>query len=91
MDRYGCLDLRFEENEKVATLEKIWTGMCVEICDLIENENLNTLEKSERTEIIGGFHLYGRNDIEDRGFVHHYASAKERFRCHPPYLTSEEE
>ena len=39
------LDLRFEENENVDTLEKTWTGY--ESLDLRfeENANLNTLEK----------------------------------------------
>ena len=58
MDRYGCLDLRFKKkNEKCG--HKIFKRP-VQIWDLNENENLNTLEKSERTEIIGGFHLRDR-------------------------------
>ena len=42
--------------------------MYVQICDLNKNENLNTFEKSERTEIIGAFqfHLWSQDD-EYRG------------------------
>ena len=40
-------------------------------CDLNEDKNLNTLEKSERTEIIGGFHLRTPNIqfLEDNGYL----------------------
>jgi hypothetical protein len=34
------LDLRFEKNKNLDTLEKTWTGMCVDL-QLEKNENLN--------------------------------------------------
>ena len=42
------LDLRFEENKIVDTIEKIWTGMCVRLdLNFEENEkkNIDTLQK----------------------------------------------
>ena len=52
---YGCLDLRFEENVNVDTYLLI-SVRPVQFCDVKENENVNTFEKSERSEFIGGFH-----------------------------------
>ena len=39
---------------QIANLYRSYRNLCLH---LNENENLNTLNKPERTEIIGGFHL----------------------------------
>ena len=56
LNGYGCLDLRFEEIWNLNILSKSWMSN-VYICDLKENENVNTFEKSERSDFIGGFQL----------------------------------
>ena len=60
-----CLDLRFEENENLDTLEKIWTPMCVWICKFRHNsivyppemETLNNFCLSRLSQVCPDFYF----------------------------------
>ena len=47
-----CLDFRFEENENVDTLEKIWTGICVQICNSKKMQSEHTRENLDGQKLL---------------------------------------